>query len=302
MTRHTLVAVLAFATLCLAPYICGAETAAATVPVEIAYGEHERQMLDLYPAPGATANSPSPLVIYFHGGGFNHGDKSGISANLIKRMHDKGIAVAATNYRFITTDGLPAAMHDGARAVQQLRQVADEYHLDRDKVAVLGASAGAGISLWIALHDDLADADNDDPVARQSTRVSCAYVKNAQVSYDPRFWREIGLERILEKRTFRELYRFPDDAGDTPELVALYEAASPINYLTADDPPIRLDYGYSTELSDATPMSALIHHPNHGFAFQKACEVAGVPCVLIYPGGPQEAETGYGYLIRMLRK
>ena len=287
--------------LCLAPPICRAETA-DTGPIALAYGEHERQTLDLYPAPTATAENPSPLVIYFHGGGFNHGDKSGVSANLIKRMRDKGIAVAAANYRFITTDGLPAAMYDGARVVQHLRHIAGAYHIDPDKVAVLGTSAGAGISLWIALHDDLADAEAEDPVARQSTRVVCAYVKNAQVSYDPRFWREIGLDRVFETRTLRELYRFPDEAGDTPELVALYEAASPINYLTEDDPPIRLDYSYSTELSDTTSPSALIHHPNHGLAFQKACLAAGVPCVLTYVEGPQERETGYGYLIRMLGK
>ncbi|MEZ6191812.1 MAG: alpha/beta hydrolase [Phycisphaerales bacterium] len=301
MTRHTRAAVLTLTMLCLAVQIARADTA-ANDPVAIAYGEHERQTLDLYPVPDANADNPSPLVIYFHGGGFNHGDKSGVSANLIKRMHDKGIAVAAANYRFITTDGLPAAMYDGTRAVQQLRRVAGEYHLDPDKIAVLGTSAGAGISLWIALHDDLAEPEAEDPVARQSTRVVCAYVKNAQVSYDPRFWREIGLDRVFEKRTFRELYRFPDEAGDTPELVALYEAASPINFLTADDPPVRLDYGFGTELSDTTSPSALIHHPNHGLAFQKACEAVGVPCVLTYTDGPQEQETGYGYLIRMLGK
>lgn len=302
MTRHTLITVIGMAAFCLASHMCRAEADTSAKPIEIAYGEHERQRLDLYPAPNADADNLSPLVIYFHGGGFNHGDKSGVSANLIKRMHGKGIAVAAANYRFITTDGLPAAMYDGAHAVQHLRHVAGEYHIDPDKLAVLGTSAGAGISLWIALHDDLADAEADDPVARESSRVVCAYVKNAQVSYDPRFWRKIGLDRIFASRTFRELYRSPDDAGDSPELIALYEASSPINYLTADDPPIRLDYGYGTELGDATPGSALIHHPNHGLAFQKACEAVGVPCVLTYPDGPQERETGYGYLIRVLQE
>ena len=268
--------------------------------VEIAYGENDRQRLDLYPAPTLSADNPGPVVLYFHGGGFNHGDKSKVSSNLIMRMHDNGISVAAVNYRFITTDGLPAAMHDGARAVQHLRHIADEHHLDTERVAALGGSAGAGIVLWIALHDDLADPDAEDPVTRQSSRILCAYVKNAQISYDPRFWQDIGLGRVLEHRTLNELYRYPDDAGDDPVLTALYNEASPITHLTEDDPPVRLDYSFAVELNDDTSMSALIHHPLHGVAFEKACETLGVKCVLTYPGGPQETETGYDYLIRMI--
>lgn len=271
-------------------------------PVEIAYGEHGRQRLDLYTAPGAGVGQLSPVVVYFHGGGFNHGDKAKVSANLIKRMHDNGISVAAVNYRFITTDALPAAMLDGARAVQHLRYVAGEYRLDAERIAVLGTSAGAGISLWVALHDDLADADAEDAVARESSRVLCAYVKNAQVSYDPRFWREIGLERVFEQRSLHELYRLPDDAEEGPGLYALFEAASPITYLTEDDPPVRLDYGFGMDLDETTPMSAIIHHPLHGLAFQEACERVGVECVLTYPNGPEEQESGYGYLIRKIRE
>ena len=269
-------------------------------PIEIAYGEHERQRVDLYPAPNAGAEQPSPVVIYFHGGGFRDGDKSKVSENLIKRMHDKGISVAAANYRLISTDALPAAMYDGARVVQQLRHDAAKYHLDPQRVAVLGSSAGAGISLWIALHDDLADAESEDPVARQSSRVLCVYAKNAQVSYDPRFWRKIGLGRVIDSRSMHELYREPDDAEVGPELIAKFEAASPITFLSADDPPIRLDYSYGMELDDKTSGSALIHHPLHGKALLEACEGVGVECILTYPGGPQQQETGYGYLIRKI--
>ncbi len=270
--------------------------------VEIAYGEHERQRLDLYPCPLSDTDDPTALVLYFHGGGFNHGDKAKVSLNLIKRMHDKGIGVAAVNYRFVTTDALPAAMLDGARAIQYLRHYAAAYQLDPDRFAVMGSSAGAGIALWIGLHDDLADPQAEDPIARQSSRVSCLYVKNAQVSYDPRYWRELGLTRVLERRTFHELYRYPDDAGDDPVLLALFAEASPITHLTADDPPVRLDYGYGIGLDDQTPMSALIHHPLHGEAFLKACESLGVECVLTYKDSPQQEETGYGYLIRKLAR
>ena len=281
-----------------------ASAVSAQEPVEIVYGEHPRQVLDLYPAPPETSASGAlrPVVVYFHGGGFRHGDKGKVSENLIKRMHDNGIGVAAVNYRFITTDGLPAAMLDGARAVQHLRYISSDYELDPDRIAVLGSSAGAGISLWIALHGDLADADSGDPVAWESSRVTCAYVKNAQVSYDPRFWKQIGLGQVLKNRTLHELYRYPDDAGEDPRLLSLFDLASPITHLSEDDPPVRLDYSFPIDLDETTSVSALIHHPLHGQAFLRACEPLGVSCVLTFVGGPKIDETGYGYLIRMLQE
>src|SRR5207302_1964795 len=48
-----------------------------------------------------------------------------------------------------------------------------------------GGSAGAGISLWLAFHADLAQPDSKAVVARQSTRLTCAGLFGAQSSYDP---------------------------------------------------------------------------------------------------------------------
>ncbi len=53
-----------------------------------------------------------------------------------------------------------------------------------------GGSAGACTSLWLAFHDDLADPKSDDPVARESTRLTCAAVTGAQTSLDPKQVRE----------------------------------------------------------------------------------------------------------------
>ena len=45
-------------------------------------------------------------------------------------------------------------------------------------------SAGAFSSLYLALHDDMADPKSDDPVARESTRLYCAAVNGAQVTLE----------------------------------------------------------------------------------------------------------------------
>ena len=85
----------------------------------------------------------------------------------------------------------PAQFLDSARAIQFIRSKAKEWNLDPTRIAATGGSAGAGISLWLGFHDDLADPKSEDPVLRQSTRLTCMAVYNGQTSYDPRFIREL---------------------------------------------------------------------------------------------------------------
>ncbi len=48
---------------------------------------------------------------------------------------------------------------------------ADDWNVDKTRVAAYGGSAGAGTSLWLAFHDDLADPKSADPVLRESSRL-----------------------------------------------------------------------------------------------------------------------------------
>src|SRR6185436_15517427 len=81
--------------------------------------------------------------------------------------------------------------HDSARAIQFLRHKAGDWGLDPTRIAATGDSAGAGISLWLGLHNDLADPQNVDPVLRESTRLACVATKVGQTSYDPRFIKQL---------------------------------------------------------------------------------------------------------------
>src|SRR5581483_6833527 len=131
------------------------------------YGPHERNVFDLWKA---KTGRPSPLVIFIHGGGFTAGDKTALSPALLNGCREKGIAVATINYRYSTIAPYPAPMEDGARALQYIRLHAKEWNINPKAVACTGGSAGAGISLWIGFHDDMAQPASDDPVMRQSTR------------------------------------------------------------------------------------------------------------------------------------
>ena len=267
---------------------------------DIRYGDHKRHVIDLYLA---KSKEPTPLVIYIHGGGFVGGDKRGVSRNLIQAMHEESISVAAIHYRFIRTHPFPAPFSDSARAVQFLRHQATKYNLDPTRFAATGGSAGAGISLWLATHDDMADPKSDDPVNRQSTRIRCVSVSGAQVSYDPRFWKEIGLAKGLQHPSFPLMFGVAADEPLTdPKKIAIAEACAPIAHVSKDDPAVYFRYGVKDELNDKTSLGSVVHHPRHGQLFKKKMDSLGIECHVVYPGGPKAKLSSEQFLIKHLKR
>ena len=182
------------------------------------YGPHERNVLDLWKA---KRESPTPLVVYIHGGGFRRGDKRSLSPALLSGCLERGISVAAIHYRLSQDAPFPAPFEDSARAIQFLRSRAADWNLDPTRFAATGGSAGAGISLWLGLGDDRADPGSDDPVARQSTRLSAMAVVNGQCSYDPRWLREHINDAAADHSAVTELFGLEAGERDTPEAHAL---------------------------------------------------------------------------------
>jgi len=243
-----------------------------------AYGPHERNVLDLWKA---KSDRPAPLVVFIHGGGFRAGDKSQLAPGLLARCLEAGISVAALNYRLSQQAPFPAPMLDGARAVQYLRSRASEWNLDAKRVAATGGSAGAGISLWLAFHDDLADPTSSDPIARQSTRLSSAAVLGAQASYDPRWIKRVVGGRAHEHPALMPFYGLKPDELDSPRAHKMYDEASPINYVTPDDPPVFLFYNEPKgPLPDNAQPGQGIHHPKFGEALKGKLDPLKIECVL----------------------
>src|SRR2546422_840778 len=92
--------------------------------LNVPYGMHGRQVLDFYQA---KSDKPTPVVFYIHGGGWRNGDKK----TNPKQFLDKGISVAAINYRFVqhgveekVVPPVKAPLEDAARALQFVRSKA----------------------------------------------------------------------------------------------------------------------------------------------------------------------------------
>jgi acetyl esterase/lipase len=244
----------------------------------VKYGPHQRNVLDLWKAP---SDKPTPLVVFIHGGGFQAGGKEQLPAQLRDLCLKAGISVAAINYRLSPEFSFPAHYMDCARAIQFMRSKAVEWNLDPKRVACTGGSAGAGTSLWIGFHDDMADPTSADPVARQSTRLSCIAVQGAQSSYDPRMIKEWIGGRAHEHPALLGFYGLTRDELDTPKAHKLFEAASPINLLTADDPPVLAFYAEPRGPlpADAQPGQG-IHHINFGLRLKEKMDALKIECII----------------------
>ncbi len=207
----------------------------------MAYGPHERNVLDLWLA---DSDEPTPLVIFIHGGGFRQGDKASVRGRpVVKQCLDAGVSFASLNYRFLEHAGLPDILRDCARAVQFIRNNAKKWNIDPARIASYGSSAGAGTSMWLAFHDDLADPNSDDPVLRQSSRLAAAGSLDGQVSYDLRDWAKyVGASEyerpVAERLAF---YGFQSQADhDSAQGDATMKDCAMIELISSDDPPVAI--------------------------------------------------------------
>ena len=242
----------------------------------VKYGPHERNVLDFWMA---KTNQPAPVLVSIHGGGFRGGNKS-VSGALLQQCLDSGISVAAITYRLSQHAIAPASFTDSARAIQFVRSRAKPWNIDPKRMAATGGSAGAGISLWLGFHDDMADLDSDDPVLRQSTRLSGMFVNNGQTSYDPRFIRDLfsGTD-TYQHSALAQLFDVDLTKLDQlPESkLRLFEMVSPINHLSEDDPPAILSYNRSID-TKVTNQSIGIHHAQFGKVLKQRMDALGIRC------------------------
>ena len=267
---------------------------------DVSYGPHPRQKFDFWRAPG---KDPAPVLVFIHGGGWLGGDKSGYPGfrATVDRLHRRGVSVANVNYRYSSEAILPAPVHDAARAIQLLRSKAAEWGIDKTRIAATGDSAGGCTVLWLATHDDLADPKSADPVARESTRLCGAVAIGAQSTIDPVVIRRDVYETALAHQMICRGAGFPDnkamDAG-YEKAKDLYHEFSPINHLSAGDPPVWMAY-----TGPVTDPAEGIHSSRFGVIFKKRADEVGVTCYIginknpeMYPKPPEMWDFLYDVL------
>jgi len=290
----------------------------------VAYGSHERQVLDFWKA---DSDKPTPLLFYIHGGSWLVGDKRKIGELLryvpdgkggkttaLEKYLAAGISVVSINYRYVSQaqeagvkPPVKWPLEDAARALQLVRNKAAAWNIDKNRIAASGGSAGACSSLWLAFHPDMADPKSDDPVAHESTRLSFAAVHGAQTTLDPQQMKEwtpnsgygghaFGFKGDKEKK----ISSFQQFLANRDAILPWIAEYSPIALATPDDPPVFLYYAGAPALGQNQKDPT--HTANFGAKLQEKLRGLGVDCVLAYPGAPGlEDASVQAYILERLR-
>ena len=264
---------------------------------DVSYDDHDQNVFDLWLA---ESEEPTPLVLFIHGGGFRGGTKDQLNARQLERYLKAGISVAAVEYRFIQHAKLPAAHHECRRALQLLRSRAGDWNIDPERVAAFGGSAGAQICMWLAFHDDMAEPDSDDPVARESTRLTCVATNGGQTTMDFEWWKQWIPE-------YEKPHRDPFESVEAEteeELRAIVEEGSALSQISEDDPPIYMQYGMAPDAPVPTDPKKVrgwkIHHVMFGVKLKERMDELKVEAHLKHPGVETDPPSQVDFIIEKL--
>ena len=258
-----------------------------TVFKNISYGPDKKNNLDLWIA---DPESKTPFVIYIHGGGFGAGSKNAAytknNFKRVKRLLENNISFATIDYRYKNNDDfLLSSLNDAKRALQYLKFNNKKFNLRKNKVALMGASAGATSSLWIGLQDDLSDKKSKDPVLRESTKVSCIVEMAAAHSLNLNRWKEMAnvdedyLKSIFEKylgKMDTEKWMKRSFDKDYISEVDFFEKMDP------NDPPIFIiNFGGNRKPKNIADFH---HNPLHAKVLKQRADSLKIKNVIYAPG------------------
>jgi acetyl esterase/lipase len=219
---------------------------------------HPLQKLDLFiPSdPLGPSHGPLPVVVYVHGGAWRGGDKRDFPA---MGLTAGGYAVASVNYRLSADAKFPAQIEDCEAAVRYLRTNAKAFGLDPDRIGAWGDSAGGHLVALLGTAGDVKEWEPADEKGGEkvSSRVQCVVdwfgpsdlaKMNAQAAEAAE---KAGAADGAQPPPSRR--RLDHDAADSPESELVggpvqqnkYKAAkaSPVTYVSADDPPFLIMHG-----------------------------------------------------------
>jgi acetyl esterase/lipase len=122
----------------------------------VSYGSDPNQFLDLrLPSPKDQSKGPFRLAINIHGGFWRARYNLDHAGHLCAALTAKGLATANLEYRRVGNDGgaWPGTFADIRAAYNFLLQNAQQNNFDREKIVVMGHSAGGQLALCLAAHE-----------------------------------------------------------------------------------------------------------------------------------------------------
>jgi acetyl esterase/lipase len=215
--------------------------------------------IDLYPLKGAA--TPAPAILVLPGGGYTNLSMANEGSSIARMFNSKGLAAFVVRYRHAPRYHTPVPLQDVQRAARFVRAHAKDYHIDPDRLGVIGFSAGGHNAAALATADNNGPlADSADPVDKLSARPDFAILMYPVI--------DLTDETVTHKGS-RDALSNKDPS--------LYEALSPQKHVTKDAPPMFIAQGANDRV---VPIK-------NSLLIFEACKAAGVPAELhIFENGP----------------
>ncbi len=181
--------------------------------------ENTELKLDIYHK--TNVDKPMPLLIFIHGGAWKKGDKHDYWPYLIPYA-EKGYITATIQYRFTGEAKYPAQLNDVSNAVKWLQDNAEQYHIDPNKIVLIGGSAGGHLAMMAGY-------------ANPSLKI-----KGVVNLYGPS-----DLTTDYAQETSSVIKLIGKSYEEAPEL---YKQASPISFINKSIPPTLIFQGMLDEI------------------------------------------------------
>jgi acetyl esterase/lipase len=189
---------------------------------------HERQTLDLYLP--EKADSPLPVIVWVHGGGWRRGSKDRCPA---LPLSAKGYAVASINYRLSQHAAFPAQIEDCKAAIRWLRANAKKHNLDADHIGVWGASAGGHLVALLGTTCGMKELEGKLGNGECSSKVQCVVDW-----FGPTDFRRLAERDSSSSSLVAQLLGGPPTENKDKAVLA-----SPIVHVTKSCPPFLIMHG-----------------------------------------------------------
>jgi acetyl esterase/lipase len=250
------------------PFTPGEAGSRPTIHRDQPYGlqGHPRQKFDLYLPPGCSGGG-MPLVVWIHGDDWRSGSKAPCP---ITWLVDKGYAVASIGYRLTDSAAFPAQLEDCRVAIATISRDAELWGIDRERICVVGEAAGGHLAALVAF----ATGDGREESAADAVAAVCAIGAPTHLT-------SLGGQHDRSASPASQLV-----GGPLPEFREAAQRASPLEHVSADDPPTLI-------VHERAPPSIPL---DQAIRLDRGLKAVGVESTLVVlesaPGKPVLAEGG----------
>lgn len=189
-----------------------------------------------------------PAIVFVTGGGFINANRDN-GVQLRNYLAEKGYVVASITYRVAPTAKFPQPLEDVKASIRYLRAHADQWNIDKDRIGIIGGSAGGYLSAFAGTTSGTKTFDKGENL-QESSKVSCAVdlyglsdLSQVGMDYSPEVQQLHKSAGATEALWVNGSPVFGGKDGGVLADPKATEAANPIAYIGKNSAPMLLMHG-----------------------------------------------------------